>query len=395
MAMHYRRFGRTGLKMPVLTCGGMRYQQAWKDDDPALEIDPDNQANLEATVRAAVAAGITHIETARGYGTSEIQLGRVLPSFPRASILVQTKIGPAESEDDFLRTFDQCMRNLRLDYLDLLGIHGINTADLLDLTLHKGTLKAAQRLRDEGRVRHIGFSTHGPCDVIVAAIETGEFEYVNLHWYYFDPRNSPAIDEAARRDMGVFIISPSDKGGRLYAPPPKLVELCQPFTPMGFNDLFCLSRPDVHTLSIGASRPSDFDAHLAVMPELDRASDAIRHVVVRLESEMRRVLGDDWCDGWAEALPSMEATPGEVPLYHVLRLYNLAMAYDMEEFGRMRYNLLGSGGHWFPGNKVDKMDWAALREVLRNHPLAERIEQALKIAHERFNAADEKRLSES
>lgn len=393
--MHYRRFGRTGLRMPVLTCGGMRYQQAWKDDDPALEIDPDNQANLEASVRAAVEAGINHIETARGYGTSEMQLGRVLPSFRRDSIIVQTKIGPAESEDEFLRTFDRCMRNLRLDRLDLLGIHGINNSELLDRTLHKGTLKAARKLCDEGRVGHIGFSTHGPCDIIVKTIETGEFEYVNLHWYYFDQRNAPAIDEAARRDMGVFIISPSDKGGKLYAPPPKLVELCHPFTPMGFNDLFCLSRPEVHTLSIGAARPTDFEAHLAVLPELDRAGEAIRHVIVRLEAEMRRVLGDEWCDGWAENLPAPEATPGEVSLYHVLRLYNLALAYDMEEFGRMRYNLLGSGGHWFPGSKVDKIDWPALRRVLVNHPLAARIEQALKVAHERFNAADEKRLSES
>jgi predicted aldo/keto reductase-like oxidoreductase len=49
--------------------------------------------------------------------------------------------------------------------------------------------------------------------------------------------------------MGVFIISPNDKGGKLYDPPAKLVDLCPPLTPMQFNALYCLARPQVHTLS--------------------------------------------------------------------------------------------------------------------------------------------------
>ena len=64
--MKYRRFGRTELAMPVLSCGGMRYQFKWQDVAPA-EIPQDNQANLEATIERALELGINHIETARGY----------------------------------------------------------------------------------------------------------------------------------------------------------------------------------------------------------------------------------------------------------------------------------------------------------------------------------------
>ncbi len=46
--MLYRRFGRTEIKMPVLSCGGMRYQQSWNDKDP---ISPASQRNLEAILR--------------------------------------------------------------------------------------------------------------------------------------------------------------------------------------------------------------------------------------------------------------------------------------------------------------------------------------------------------
>ena len=65
--------------------------------------------------------------------------------------------------------------------------------------------------------------------------------------------------------MGIFIISPSDKGGMLYKPPRKLAEACRPFSPIAFHDLWIwnLSDPPVHTLVVGAARPSDFDEHVA------------------------------------------------------------------------------------------------------------------------------------
>src|SRR5687768_1480956 len=69
--MKYRRFGRTGLQMPVISCGGMRYQHKWNDTDPK-EIPAPSQANLEACIHRAVELGVNHIETARGYGTSEM-----------------------------------------------------------------------------------------------------------------------------------------------------------------------------------------------------------------------------------------------------------------------------------------------------------------------------------
>ena len=381
--------------MPVLTCGGMRYQQSWQDDG-LDKVSDDNQANLEACIHRAVDSGINHIETARGYGTSEVQLGRILPSFPRDRLIVQTKVAPQESRDAFLRVFEKSLANLRLDYVDLLGIHGINTQELLDLTLRGGSLDAALQLQERGLVRHIGFSTHAPLPVILNAINSGAFRYVNLHWYYFDQINMPAIEAATARDMGVFIISPNDKGGRLYTPPEKLTRLCSPYTPMGFNDLFCLGDPRVHTLSIGVSRPSDFDAHLAVLPDLPDAAARIAPVVRRLEQEMERILGRDWVEHWNRGLPETDAVPGGIPVYHILRMSGMAKAFDMLDYAKMRYNLLGNGGHWFPGAKADaSTDWAALRQCLAHHPLAGRMIEVIKEAHTLFNAEDVKRLSAS
>src|SRR5439155_1056670 len=81
---------------------------------------------------------------------------------------------------------------------------------------------------------------------------------------------------------GVFIISPNDKGGKLYDPPQKLVDLCAPLSPMQFNDLYCLARPEVHTLSCGVSKPGDFDEHVRGLAHYDRIAETIGPIVQRL-----------------------------------------------------------------------------------------------------------------
>ncbi|RCJ16211.1 aldo/keto reductase [Nostoc sp. ATCC 43529] len=393
--MLYRRFGRTELQMPVFSCGGMRYQFKWQDVADS-EIPAKNQANLEATIKKAVEVGINHIETARGYGTSEMQLGRILPKFPREKLIVQTKVGPREDAKEFRETFDKSLKYLQLDYVDLLGLHGINTPESLHYSIRPGgCLDVVRQLQAEGKVRFVGFSTHGPTDVIVQTINTNQFDYVNLHWYYINQWNWEAITAAKRHDMGVFIISPTEKGGLLHKPPQKLVNLCAPLSPIVFNDLFCLSHSQVHTLSLGAAKPEDFDEHLKTLELIDRASEILPPILARLEAEAMATLGEHWVKTWQDHLPTLEKTPGEINIRVILWLWNLAIAYDLVEYGKMRYNLLGNGGDWFPGNKSDRLNELDLRQCLATSPHANKIPRILQKAHQLLGGEEVKRLSQS
>ena len=72
--MQYRRFGRTNLKMPILSLGGMRFQKSWDQLDLS-EISSQEQNKVENILGMANKYGLCHIETAKYYGTSEMQLG--------------------------------------------------------------------------------------------------------------------------------------------------------------------------------------------------------------------------------------------------------------------------------------------------------------------------------
>ncbi|MGH1392553.1 MAG: aldo/keto reductase [Trichormus sp.] len=338
--MHYRRFGKTNLDLSVFSLGTMRY---------LADVETAQQ-----TIAKALEMGINHIETARGYGKSEEYLGAAIAdglSVTRSQVYITTKIPPTADADSMRRCIDESLTRLNLDYLDCLGIHGLNTWEHLELVQAKdGCMAAVAEAIADGRIKHVGFSTHGSLDLIQAAINTDLFEFVNLHYYYFFQRNAPAIQLATEKDMGVFIISPADKGGRLYTPPQSLKNLCQPFSPLELNYRFLFSDQRITTLSVGAANPQELVEPLKVADRNGELKSAEISIFQRLENHENQVLENEKCSQCYACLPC----PEKINIPEVLRLRNLAVAYDMIDYGQYRYGMFENAGHWFPGMKANR-----------------------------------------
>jgi predicted aldo/keto reductase-like oxidoreductase len=175
-----------------------------------------------------------------------------------------------------------------------------------------------------------------------------------------------------------------------------MVELCAPLHPIVFNDLFCLSHPGVHTISVGAACAGDLDLHLEAVGLLDQAPDLLPPILQRLERAMGERLGERWLATWREGLPEWSRTPGEINLPVLLWLHNLLEGWDLEGFAKARYGLLGNAGHWFPGANADALD-GAVREadlvaVLDRSPWAEEIPPLLRQLRQRLGGRSVQRL---
>lgn len=331
--MEYRRFGKTELQIPVLTFGGMRI------------VDPVEEDQALATIHRAVEAGLTHLETARFYDNSEDLLGTALQDIPRDDVVLTTKIPPCPA-DAYRMLLEASMEKMGVQYVDNLDVHGINNEEMWEFTFREGgALEGARKAMDDGLVGHLGFSTHAPLELILKIIDTDEFESVNIHNYYVRQRNAVAVQRAHEKDMGILIISPSDKGGMLYSPTDVMTELCAPYTPVGLNHRFCLTTPGVTTCTVGAKHPDELDLHLAIADMgPDRTAEEQR-LIDGLTARQVETLGPTYCTMCYDCLPC----PENIDIPEILRYRNLALGLDMTEYGAYRYNMLGNADHWQPG----------------------------------------------
>ena len=144
-------------------------------------------------------------------------------------------------------------------------------------------------------------------------------------------------------DMGVFIISPNDKGGQLFKAPEKVRKATAPLTPVQWNAHFCLQNPAVHTLTFGMHRPEHFEEMKGIFPVQSPWPLAEQKSKILLDSFVK----DDayaYYEGY-----DLQNDPSGIHIPQVLRLRKLWKCYDMKEYARYRYKIFEQKGHWFPG----------------------------------------------
>ncbi|CAK6700434.1 aldo/keto reductase [Synechococcus sp. CBW1107] len=371
-----RPFG-TGPEVSLFTLGTMR---ALGSPEQMLEV-----------LEAALDVGINHIETAPSYGPAEVYLGQALarigacrPS-ERGDLVLTSKILPGASLESGQAQLRASLERLGAGRLDNLAVHGINRPEHLDWALHGAGARLLEWALAQGLVGQLGFSSHGSTPLIEQALASGRFSFCSLHLHLFDQERLPLARRALAGGLGVLAISPADKGGRLYDPPPELIADCAPLEPLRLAYRFLLAQ-GISSLTLGAERRQDLELARQLTAAAGPLENEELRALDRLEASGRARLGAERCGLCRACLPC----PSGVPIPELLRLRNLALGHGMEAFASERYNLIGRAGHWW-----EALDASACRccgACLPRCPHGLEIPALLADTHRRLAAAPRRRL---
>ena len=192
----YRRLGRTGFEISDISLG-------------SAAIHPEMGG--EELARRLIERGVNYFDTAPDYAAagSETALGRALEG-QRDRMFIATKfctpsghLGAQASPQEYIAAVEASLQRLRTDHVDLIHIHACDTVERL---LCESAHEAFERLKQAGKVRFLGVSTHTPNleQVADAAIRSGRFDVMMLAYHHGAwPQLSQIIDRAAAADMGV------------------------------------------------------------------------------------------------------------------------------------------------------------------------------------------------
>lgn len=208
----------------------------------------------------------------------------------------------------------------------------------------------------QSKIKFIGFSTHGSAENIMRMINSTKFDYVNLHHHFFGDYhaagtpdtlggqgNAACVKRALELDMGVFNISPFDKGGKLYRPSAAVAVAIGPdMSPIVFAALHSWKIQGMHTVSVGFARSSDLDEVIEaarIYAEGEKADKLVKAAKIRLETLAIEMLGKEWYEKGLLGVPSFyDKNTDYMGIGHMLWLHNCLTAYGMHEFSKARYD---------------------------------------------------------
>ena len=310
----------------------------------------ESPAQLQAVLEAALEAGINHLETAPAYGPSQRYLGRALRQLgiEPAEMLITSKLLPGCSLQQGQQQLQRTLEQLGRARLDNLAVHGLNTAEHLQWVFSGPGRDLLQWAEEEQLVGQVGFSSHGPNDLIDTAIRSKRFGFASLHLHLLDPARMHLAAQALQQGMGLMAISPADKGGQLWDPPPMLQQACAPIAPLELAYRFLIAS-GISTLTLGAASPKELHWARALGNADGPLNEREQQALARLHQQRRDNLGDSLCGQCRACLPC----PSHVPIPELLRLRNLAIGHGMDRHARERYAMVGQAGHWFEQVSAD------------------------------------------
>ena len=322
--MKYRRFGELNWNVSALGFGAMRLPTIGGDTS---KIDEPLAIRM---IRYAIDHGVNYVDTAYPYhsGQSEFLVGKALKDGYREKTRLATKMPTwlVEKYEDFDRYLNEQLEKLDNEYIDFYLLHGLNK-DRWPKIRELGVFEWAEKAKEDGRIRHLGFSFHDDYTVFEGILEDAEhFDFCQIQLNYMDVDYQAGVKGlklAASKGLAVVIMEPI-KGGKLAVTPPVMVKNIwskseRQRTPAEWALQWVWNQPEVSVVLSGMSEMKHVEENVEYA---DRSGPGtLKEYEVALYDEVRQAyneLGFIGCTACRYCMPC----PNGVEIPTILGLYN-------------------------------------------------------------------------
>ncbi len=344
--MLYNTLGKTGLQVSRLGLGCMRLPLLPSNNTSPVQTSIDIKATCEM-IDHAVSKGINYLDTAYPYhsGLSELIVGHCIDELKiRDKIVLATKLPTSgyNSVEAMEKIFEEQCQKLKTDYIDCYLIHNINTLTLPTFEKFKA-FEFVDRLKKEGRIKHVGFSFHDDIHLFEKVLEMYDWEFCQIQYNFIDEfyqAGVAGLKKAAEKELGIIIMEPL-KGGALARPQPEDVEALwandNPIpTPADRGLRWLFNQSEVSLVLSGMNSIEQLDQNIESAshePNSMSVEEVSRFTKTREIYQSRQKVP---CTTCAYCMPC----PATVDIPTTFTLYNQKHLFDNAQYAKVMYNFM-------------------------------------------------------
>ena len=315
-------------KMPKIGFGLMRLPET----DGVIDID-----KVCKMADAYMEAGFNYFDTAYVYhgGNSEKAVKEaIVKRYPRDSFTIATKL-PAwsiHSFEDRDRIFNEQLERCGVDYFDFYLLHSIEDGNNYDTYVKYDCFNWGIQKREEGKIKHLGFSYHGTPELLVKIVDSHpEIEFVQIQLNYADWDN-PLVHSGklyqilSERNIPIIVMEPC-KGGKLANHDEECTEILKSIRPdksvASWAFRFVGSLPGVTTILSGMSTQEQMEDNMNTFKNFEPLSDEERAAIDKVIEVMFRVeqIGCTACRYCVDGCPMSISIPDVISAINTKRKF--------------------------------------------------------------------------
>ena len=336
--MEKRKLEKLGIETSLLGFGCMRLH--------VTEQGRNNEPEAERMLDQAIAQGVNYIDTAYPYhgGESEPFVGRALKKYDRSSLYLATKlpVWMVHTLDDAKRLFQEQLDRLQTDYIDFYLLHALGRERYDDMR-KLGVPDWMAQLKEEGKIRYMGFSFHDSYDAFSYILNDREWDFCQIQLNYMDAGEQAGLQGyrlAQEKKVPLVVMEPV-KGGSLAAYAEDITGVFRSLDPEASVASYALrwvgSLPGVKVILSGMTTMEQVQDNLKTFgnfkPLSQKESETIDQIVALIKSRVQ-----NGCTGCRYCMPCPAGVdiPGNFRAwntYHMYQNYNMVKWSWEKELG--------------------------------------------------------------